>query len=121
MSPSGEVLEAFIGQFYDTRPAPALILLSEDIPERALLADALCVRSGYKIEIAVPARGEKHEIVLSALQNARAQLARQQAENASQRELLEGVAEAFGLDAAPKRIEVYDNSHILRALTPWVP
>jgi excinuclease ABC subunit C len=110
--PSGEVLESFLGQFYDTRPAPALILMSEDIPERALLADALCVRSGYKIEIAVPARGEKHEIVLSALQNARAQLARQQAENASQRELLEGVAEAFGLDAAPKRIEVYDNSHI---------
>jgi excinuclease ABC subunit C len=109
---SGEVLEAFIGQFYDTRIAPKLILLSEEIPQRALLAEALCVRSGYKVEIAVPNRGEKREIVQSALQNARAQLARQQAENASQIELLEKLAETFSLDAPPKRIEVYDNSHI---------
>lgn len=110
--PSGEVLASFLGQFYDTRLAPALILLSENIPERALLAEALSVRAGHKIEITVPARGEKREIVLSALQNARAQLARQQAEKATQRELLEGVAEAFALDAPPRRIEVYDNSHI---------
>jgi excinuclease ABC subunit C len=109
---SGEVLAAFLGQFYDTRPPPGLILLSEDIPERDLLAEALSVRAGSKVDVAVPARGEKREIVQSALQNARAQLARQQAENATQRELLEGVAETFGLDAAPKRIEVYDNSHI---------
>jgi len=110
--PSGEVLAAFLGQFYDTRPPPERIFLSEIIPERDLLAQALSVRAGRKVEIAVPARGEKHEIVQAALQNARAQLARQQAENATQRELLEGVAEAFGLDAPPKRIEVYDNSHI---------
>src|SRR5262249_41482750 len=110
--PPGDVLGAFLSQFYDTRPAPPLILLSEDIPERALLEEALCIRAGHKVEIAVPQRGEKREIVTAALQNARAQLARSQAESASQRELLDGVAETFGLDAPPKRIEVYDNSHI---------
>jgi excinuclease ABC subunit C len=110
--PNGEVLASFLGQFYDTRPAPSLILLSEDVPERALLAEALCVRSGHKVEISVPARGEKREIMDAALQNARAQLARNQAESATQRALLEGIAETFALEAPPKRIEVYDNSHI---------
>ncbi|HMI97141.1 MAG TPA: excinuclease ABC subunit UvrC, partial [Micropepsaceae bacterium] len=109
---NGEVLGSFLGQFYDTRTAPSLILLNEDIPERALLAEALCIRADHKVEIAIPARGEKREIVDAALQNARAQLARNQAESASQRALLEGVAETFGLDPPPKRIEVYDNSHI---------
>lgn len=109
---SGEVMAAFLGQFYDTRPPPELILLSEDIPERALLAEALLARAGHKVEVFVPSRGEKREIMDAALQNARSQLAREQAENATQRELLEGVAAAFGLDAPPKRIEVYDNSHI---------
>jgi len=107
---NGEVLGSFLGQFYDTRTAPSLILLNEDIPERALLAEALCIRADHKVEIAIPARGEKREIVDAALQNARAQLARNQAESASQRALLEGVAETFGLDPPPKRIEVYDNS-----------
>src|SRR5262249_27067154 len=109
---SGEILSSFIGQFYDTRPAPPMILLSEAIPESDLMAEALCTRSGYKVEIAVPSRGEKREIVNAALANARAQLARAQAESASQRELLEGVAETFGLEAPPTRIEIYDNSHI---------
>jgi excinuclease ABC subunit C len=110
--PNGELLASFLGQFYDTRPAPSLILLSEDIPERELLSEALCIRSGHKVEIAVPARGEKREILQAALQNARAQLARNQAESASQRALLEGIAETFTLEAPPKRIEVYDNSHM---------
>ena len=110
--PSGEVLGSFLSQFYDTRPAPKLILLSEEVPECALLAEALCIRAGHKVEITVPARGEKREIVVAAELNARAQLARQQAENATQRVLLEGVAEAFALEAPPKRIEVYDNSHV---------
>ena len=110
--PPGEVLGAFLSQFYDTRPAPPLILLSEDIPERELLAEALCIRAGHKIEIAIPQRGEKRDIVAAALTNARTQLARNQAESASQRELLDGVAETFGLEAPPRRIEVYDNSHI---------
>src|SRR5882672_3928627 len=110
--PNGEVLASFLGQFYDTRPPPSLILLSEDVPERALIAEALCIRAGHKVEIAVPVRGEKHEIVEAALQNARAQLARNQAESATQRALLEGIAETFALEAPPKRIEVYDNSHV---------
>jgi excinuclease ABC subunit C len=108
----GEVLSAFVSQFYDTRPAPRLVLLSEEVPERGLLAEALSVRAGHGVEIAVPSRGEKREIVTRAALNAREQLARQQAENATQRALLEGVAEAFGLEQPPKRIEVYDNSHI---------
>ena len=109
---TGEVLEAFIGQFYDERTAPALLLLSEEIPERELLGEALSLRAERKVEISVPQRGEKREIVEMALQNAREQLGRRQAENSAQRELLEGVAETFGLETPPKRIEVYDNSHI---------
>ncbi len=109
---AGEVMGAFLGQFYDSRPCPPLILLSTDIPECKLLSDALGTRAGHRVEIAVPQRGEKQEIVAAALFNARAQLARSQAENATQRQLLDGVADAFGLDAPPRRIEVYDNSHI---------
>ncbi len=107
-----EVLESFVGQFYDEREAPKLILLSHAIPNRELLAEALSVREDYKVEIAVPQRGEKRDILQMALQNAREQLARRMAENSAQRELLEGVAELFGLEAPPRRIEVYDNSHI---------
>ena len=109
---TGEVLASFIGQFYDERPAPGLILVSETIPECELLAEALSLRAERRIEISVPQRGEKHQIVEQALQNAREQLGRKQAENGAQRELLEGVCEVFGLEVAPKRIEVYDNSHI---------
>jgi excinuclease ABC subunit C len=107
-----EVLESFVGQFYDEREAPKLILLSHDIPNCALLAEALSVRQDFRVEIAVPRRGEKRDIMQMALQNAREQLARRMAENSAQRELLEGVAETFGLEASPRRIEVYDNSHI---------
>jgi excinuclease ABC subunit C len=109
---AGEILEAFIAQFYDERPAPKLILLSNDVPERDLLVEALALRTGHKVEILHPQRGEKREIVEMAVQNAREQLARRIAENSAQRELLDGVAEVFGLEAAPRRIEVYDNSHI---------
>ena len=109
---TGEVLEAFIGQFYDERPAPGLILLSEKIPARELLAEALSLRAGNKVRISVPERGEKRDLVEMALTNAREQLGRRMAENAAQRELLDGVAESFGLDSPPKRIEVYDNSHL---------
>ena len=109
---TGEVLEAVIGQFYDERTAPALILLSEDIPNRDLLAEALALRAERKVQIVVPERGEKRDIVSMALNNAREQLGRRMAENAAQRELLDGVAEIFGLDSPPRRVEVYDNSHI---------
>jgi len=110
---TSEVLESFIGQFYDERTAPSLILTSDDVSERELLQEALSLRAGRKVDIAHPQRGEKREIVEMALTNAREQLARRMAENTAQRELLEGVAEIFGLDNPPKRIEVYDNSHIM--------
>jgi excinuclease ABC subunit C len=108
-----EILESFIGQFYDERTAPALVLTSEPVAEKELLAEALSLRAERKVEISVPQRGEKREIMDMALQNAREQLARRQAENSAQRELLEGVAETFGLETPPRRIEVYDNSHIM--------
>ena len=110
---AGEILESFIGQFYDERPAPSLILTSDDVSERNLLADALGLHAEHKVEITRPQRGEKREIMEMALANAREQLARRMAENTAQRELLEGVSDVFGLDNPPKRIEVYDNSHIM--------
>ncbi len=109
---TGEVLESFIGQFYDERTPPPLILASEKMPQSELLAEALSLKAKRKVEILVPQRGEKREILDMALQNAREQLARRLAENSAQRELLDGVAETFGLDSPPRRIEVYDNSHI---------
>jgi excinuclease ABC subunit C len=109
---TAEVLEAFVAQFYDERAAPRMLLLSEDIANCALISEALCLRAGHKVEIATPQRGEKREIVDMAMQNAREQLGRRMAENSAQRELLEGVCETFGMETPPKRIEVYDNSHI---------
>ena len=109
---TSDVLDAFIAQFYDNKPVPKLILLSHDIPGRALLADALSTRSDRKIKVNVPQRGEKRELVMHALANAREALGRRLAESASQRKLLEGVAQVFDLDEAPCRIEIYDNSHI---------
>jgi excinuclease ABC subunit C len=107
-----EVLGAFLGQFYDDKPAPPLILLSEDVPECALIAEALSQKMDHRVQIAVPERGEKRKPVEHALANAREALARRVAESGSQARLLEGVAAAFGLEAPPGRIEVYDNSHI---------
>ena len=107
-----EMLVSFVGQFYDERTAPKLILLSEEVPEAALLAEALSLRAGFKVEVAKPQRGEKHDIMDRALTNAREQLGRRMAENSAQRQLLDAVAEAFVLEAPPRRIEVYDNSHI---------
>ncbi len=107
-----EVLESFVGQFYDERTPPSLILTSEDLPGRALLAEALATRAGGKVEIALPQRGEKRDIMERALTNAREQLGRRLAENSAQTQLLEGVADTFGLEQPPRRIEVYDNSHI---------
>jgi len=109
---TAEVLESFIGQFYDERPAPGLVLLSEDISERTLVAEALSLKAERKVELLVPQRGEKKDIVEMALTNAREQLGRRMAENSAQRELLAGVQELFGLENPPRRIEVYDNSHI---------
>ncbi|MEP9378287.1 excinuclease ABC subunit UvrC [Aquabacter sp. CN5-332] len=108
-----EVLGAFLSQFYEDKPCPRLVLLSHDVEEQELIAEALSERSNYKVEIAVPRRGEKRDLVEHALQNAREALGRQLAESATQTRLLEGLAKTFELPAPPRRIEVYDNSHIM--------
>ncbi|OJY44637.1 MAG: excinuclease ABC subunit C [Rhizobiales bacterium 64-17] len=108
----GEVLGAFIAQFYDDKPSPSAILLSHDVEERALLAEALSTRASRRIDISVPQRGEKKELVDHALANAREALARKLADTSSQQRLLKALAETFGLSRMPQRIEVYDNSHI---------
>src|ERR1700744_2418275 len=110
--PLAEVLESFVGQFYDERTAPKLILTSEELPGRELLAEALALRAEHKVEISTPQRGEKREIMDRALTNAREQLGRRRADTSAQTQLLEGVADVFGLEQPPRRIEVYDNSHI---------
>jgi excinuclease ABC subunit C len=107
-----EVLRGFIGQFYDQKEPARLLLLSHDIEERDLMAEALGGKLGRKVAIEVPQRGEKMELVSNAARNARESLGRKMAETATQAKLLNGIAEAFELDEAPKRIEVYDNSHI---------
>ena len=108
-----EVLGAFIGQFYDNKVPPPLVLLSHAVPDQALLAEALSVAADRKVELSVPARGDRRKMMEHALLNARDAMARHLSESATQRKLLEGVAEAFGLEGPPQRIEVYDNSHIM--------
>jgi len=107
-----EVLGSFITQFYDDKPCPRLVLVSEDIAERDLLAEAFTTKSGYKVEVSLPKRGERKDLVDHALANAREALGRKLAETSSQQKLLAAMAETFGLAAPPRRIEVYDNSHI---------
>jgi len=107
-----EVLESFIAQFYDDKPVPRVILLSHALPMRALLEEALSTKALRKVEIRVPQRGSKTTIVEHATQNAREALGRRLAETSSQRLLLEGLKERFGLPKVPRRIEVFDNSHI---------
>jgi excinuclease ABC subunit C len=109
---AGEVLSALLAQFYDDKPCPRCVLISHEIEERALLAEALSTKSGHKVEVSVPQRGERKELVDHALANAREALARKLAESSSQRKLLELLAEVFALPRPARRIEVYDNSHI---------
>jgi excinuclease ABC subunit C len=108
----GEVLGAFLAQFYDDKPPPRCVFLSHEIEDRALLAEALTVKSGHKVEVSIPQRGEKKELVDHALANAREALGRKLAETQSQQNLLTALADTFGLPKPPRRIEVYDNSHI---------
>jgi excinuclease ABC subunit C len=107
-----EIMEAFLTQFYDDKDPPRLILLSHPVDNPDLVTEALTARAGRKVEIAVPQRGEKAELVENATRNARESLARRMAESTTQNKLLTGLAEAFDLDSPPQRIEVYDNSHI---------
>ena len=110
---AGEVLGSFLAQFYDDKPTPRAILLSHAIEEAELLAEALTARAGRKVSVSVPVRGEKKDLTDHALQNAREALGRRLAETSTQARLLEGFAATFGLEKAPTRIEVYDNSHIM--------
>jgi excinuclease ABC subunit C len=107
-----EILEAFLGQFYDDKDPPRQILLSHGIENADLMAEALSEKRGRKVELIVPQRGEKAELIAGAGRNARESLARRMSESAAQTKLLRGLAEVFELDAPPSRIEVYDNSHI---------
>ena len=109
---AAEVLAAFLAQFYDDKPPPACILISHAIEERALLAEALTTKSGHKVDVSVPQRGERKDLVEHGLANAREALARKLAESSSQSRLLEALGQTLGLGHAPLRIEVYDNSHI---------
>lgn len=111
MSPA-EVMEAFLGQFYANKEPPRQLILSDAIENADLMEAALSDKADRKVELLVPQRGEKTELVAFAVRNARESLARRMAESATQAKLLRGLAEAFGLEAPPQRIEVYDNSHI---------
>ncbi|MFN3511529.1 MAG: excinuclease ABC subunit UvrC [Phenylobacterium sp.] len=108
-----EIMSAFLGQFYDDKPIPRLILTNVEPAECALLCEAFGMKAGRKVSIDRPQRGEKRQLVDHALTNAREALGRKMSESSAQSKLLAGVCEAFGLDASPERIEVYDNSHIM--------
>ena len=110
---AAEVLGSFISQFYDDKILPRCILLSEEVPEQALIAEALSTKLGRKVEVVTPKRAEKRELVEHAFHNAREALGRKLAESSSQGKLLAGVANVFELERTPRRIEVYDNSHIM--------
>lgn len=109
---AAEVMEAFLGQFYDNKEPPRQLLLSDAIENADLMQAALSEKAGRKVEMLVPQRGEKMELMSGALRNARESLARRMSESATQAKLLRGISDAFGLDSPPQRIEVYDNSHI---------
>ncbi len=109
---TAHVLEAFIGQFYSNKEVPKALILSHRLPNQSLMADALSAISGSKVDISCPKRGSKTDLINHALRNAREALGRRLSESASQRRLLEGLSDLLGLESAPERIEVYDNSHI---------
>ncbi|MDR3519235.1 MAG: excinuclease ABC subunit UvrC [Azospirillaceae bacterium] len=109
---TAEVLTAFVAQFYENKTAPGLVLISHDLEEQALIEQALTIRAGHRVELAVPRRGDKTRLIDHALDNAREAIGRRLAESRTQSRLLDGVATLFGLDGPPQRIEVYDNSHI---------
>ena len=109
---ASEVMEAFVGQFYSDREPPRAVIISHGLDNEDLMTAALAEKAGRKVEVIVPQRGEKAELVQGALRNARESLARKMSETATQGRLLKGLAEAFDLPAPPQRIEAYDNSHI---------
>lgn len=109
----GETLDAFLGQFYSDKPSPRLVLLSHEIENRDVLAQALSVKAGRKVEVATPQRGERRELVEHAERNARETLGRKLSETAAQEKMLGALGAAFGMEKPPRRVEIYDNSHIM--------
>jgi excinuclease ABC subunit C len=108
-----EVLDAFLAQFYADKPPARLVLLSHDVESRELLEEALTLRAGRKVEVAVPQRGERRELVEHASKNGRETIGRKLAETSAQTKLLEALAGVFGIETKLRRVEVYDNSHIM--------
>ncbi len=111
--PVAEVLASIVAQFYDDKPAPKLVLISHEIEDVEVLAAALSARMGHRVEVAAPRRGEKRDLVEMALKNAREALGRKLADTTAQTKLLAALGAAFGLEKPPRRVEVYDNSHIM--------
>ena len=111
--PEAEVLSGFLMQFYEEVPPPKRILVDRDLPEAALIAEALSERAERKVEISRPARGDRRKLIEQAARNAEEALDRRMAESTTQGKLLQEMAEVFELPEPPKRIEVYDNSHIM--------
>ncbi|MEO1538317.1 MAG: excinuclease ABC subunit UvrC [Pseudomonadota bacterium] len=107
-----EIMQAFIGQFYGDRQPPKLIILSHEVEDMELVSDALSGKADRKVQMVVPQRGERHDLVMSAKRNAQQSLVRKLSENATQSRLLNKLADVFDLDGPPERVEVYDNSHI---------
>jgi excinuclease ABC subunit C len=107
------VLDAFLAQFYLDRPAPRLVLLSHEVPSQATLGEIFSARGGKRVAVGAPKRGEKKELVDNALRNAREALSRKMSETATQNKLMAALGQTFGLPQSPRRVEVYDNSHIM--------
>lgn len=112
LSPA-ETLDAFLGQFYSDKPSPRLVLLSHEIENRDVLSQALSVKAGRKVEVSTPQRGERRELVEHAERNARETLGRKLSETAAQEKMLAALGVAFGMEKPPRRVEIYDNSHIM--------
>jgi excinuclease ABC subunit C len=109
----GEVLASFLAQFYDDKPAPRCILLSHEIEDADLIEAALASRAGHRIEVCVPKRSERRQLIEQAVRNAKEALGRRLADTSSQQKLLASLGQAFGLERPPRRVEVFDNSHIM--------
>lgn len=108
-----EIISAFLGQFYENKPPPQQILLNMVLSEGELMSEALSLKAGYKVTLSVPQKGEKKAVINHAVDNARGALERKLAETGSQQKILEQVKILFHLEQTPKRIEIYDNSHMM--------
>ncbi|MXO68472.1 excinuclease ABC subunit UvrC [Altererythrobacter marinus] len=107
-----DVLAGVLAQFYEEVPPPRTVLVDRALPEQALLAQALGESAGHRVEISVPQRGERRRLMAQASRNAVEALDRRLAESGTRAKINRELAEFFELAEPPRRIEVYDNSHI---------